>query len=67
MTTEGAAAARRVIPVFGDGDATGIADVRSMMSELRGETWYTLDGRKLQEKPTTKGVYIQNGRKVVVK
>ena len=45
MTIEGAAAARRVIPVFVDGDATGIEDVRSMMSELRGETWYTLDGQ----------------------
>ncbi len=29
--------------------------------------WFTLDGRKLQDKPTKKGIYIVNGRKVVVK
>ena len=67
LSAEGAASARRVIPVFGEGDATGIEAVRSMMSELRVETWYTLDGRQLQDKPTAKGIYILNGRKVVVK
>jgi len=29
--------------------------------------WYTLDGRQLQGKPTTKGLYINNGNKVVIK
>ena len=29
--------------------------------------WYTLDGRKLAGKPTTNGLYIHNGRKVVIK
>ena len=28
--------------------------------------WYTLDGRKLQGKPTKKGIYINNGRKVII-
>ena len=27
--------------------------------------WYSLDGRKLEGKPTKKGVYIHNGRVVV--
>jgi hypothetical protein len=31
------------------------------------DNWYDLNGRKLQGKPTRKGVYIQNGQKVVVK
>ena len=31
------------------------------------DCWYTLDGRKLDKKPTTKGVYVRNGVKVVVK
>ena len=31
------------------------------------DTWFSLDGRKLQGKPTQKGVYINNGVKVVVK
>jgi hypothetical protein len=29
--------------------------------------WYTLDGRKLDGKPAKKGVFINNGRKVVIK
>jgi len=29
--------------------------------------WYTLDGRKLNGKPTKPGLYINNGRKVVIK
>ena len=29
--------------------------------------WFSLDGRKLQGKPTEKGLYIVNGRKVVIK
>jgi len=29
--------------------------------------WYSLDGRKLSGKPTAKGLYINNGKKVVIK
>jgi hypothetical protein len=29
--------------------------------------WYDLNGRKLQSIPTKKGLYIMNGKKVVVK
>jgi hypothetical protein len=29
--------------------------------------WYTVSGMKLQKRPTRKGVYIYNGKKVVVK
>lgn len=31
------------------------------------DIWYTLDGRRLGSKPTMKGVYIRNDRKVVVR
>ena len=31
------------------------------------DTWYTLDGRKLSSKPSTKGVFIRNKQKVVNK
>ncbi len=31
------------------------------------ETWYTIDGQKLNKKPTRKGLYIQNGNKRIVK
>ena len=29
--------------------------------------WFTLDGRRLQAKPTAPGIYINNGKKVVIK
>ena len=29
--------------------------------------WYSLDGRRLSGKPTQKGIYINNGRKIVIK
>ena len=46
--------------------ATGIEEME-VSGGVEGATYYTLDGRKLDGKPTKKGVYIVNGRKVVVK
>jgi len=31
------------------------------------DSWYTIDGRKLQGAPTSKGLYIRNGKKVIVR
>ena len=47
------------------GDATKIENTN--VPNLTNGDWYDLNGRKLQGKPTKKGVYIMNGRKVVVK
>ena len=38
----------------------------SHYSEMPQKGWYTLDGVKLQRRPVKKGVYINNGRKIVV-
>ena len=55
---------------FGEGDdATGIIsmeDVRGKMEDVNG-FWYSLDGRRLASKPIAKGVYIHNGKKVVIR
>ena len=45
--------------------ATGINDVER--GTLNVERYYTLDGRKVDGVPAKKGIYIQNGRKIVVK
>ena len=37
------------------------------MKALSLDGWYTLNGVKLQGAPTEKGIYINNGKKVVVK
>jgi hypothetical protein len=31
------------------------------------EKWYTIDGQKLDGKPTKNGLYIRNGVKVIIK
>ena len=45
---------------------TGIESLTPSLSKGEG-AWYTIDGRRLQQKPTQKGVYILNGRKTIVK
>ena len=63
------ALARSLTMVFDD--ATGIQNVEadSSLSTLHSslQEWYTLDGRKLQGKSTKSGIYVNNGRKVVIK
>ena len=52
---------------FGD-DTTGIENVQSSMLNVQSNNvWYGLDGRKLEIKPTRKGLYIHNGAVVVIK
>jgi len=46
---------------------TGIEDGKWKMEDGSNERWYTLDGRCLSGKPTTKGLYIVNGKKIVIK
>jgi hypothetical protein len=50
----------------GEGSATGIVEMRNEKREMSND-WYTLDGQKLDGQPTAKGVYINNGKKVVIK
>ncbi len=50
---------------FGD-EETSIHDSQFIIHD-EAETWYTLDGRRLSGKPTQRGIYINNGRKVVMK
>lgn len=51
---------------FGDEKTTGMRPTPDP-SLLDGGEWYDLSGRRLSEKPSTKGLYIHNGRKEVVK
>ena len=47
-------------------DPTGIDSI-SIASDDMNATWYDLKGRKLQGKPAQKGVYLRNGKTVVIK
>ena len=50
-----------------DDNTTAISAPESHASTELNGTWYTLEGRKLQGVPTRKGLYIVNGKKVVIK
>ena len=57
----------RLTFVFEDGETTGIHSIENGKMTMENGAWYTLGGQKLNSKPSTKGLYIVNGKKVVVK
>ncbi|MBR1415417.1 MAG: hypothetical protein IJ570_06100, partial [Prevotella sp.] len=52
---------------FGDSEATGIIGLTPNPSPKGEGSRYSLDGRRLNTIPTRAGVYINNGKKVVIK
>ena len=50
---------------FGDGETTGIIAIGTDRAASTDNATYTLDGRRIS-KATQKGVYIQNGKKVII-
>ena len=64
IPTSALTAEAREISLVWDEDVTGINDVRSQTDDVRG-VYYDLQGRRVVN--PTKGLYIVNGRKVIVK
>lgn len=48
-----------------DDEITGIDSVESVTTT--DKCWYSLDGRMLTDKPAKSGIYIKNGKKVIIK
>lgn len=63
FTTAKSAGAREFRLVF-DEETTGVADVRSKMTDVRGE-YYNLSGQRVAA--PTKGLYIVGGKKIIMK
>ena len=62
--------AKRFNLIFEDGQTTGINTVNMLAdsnSATSSDVWYTLQGTRLPVKPTAAGIYINGGRKVVIK
>lgn len=59
-------AAKTVIYLDWFGDTTGIHGMTAPSKVTSGKTYYTLDGRKVTS-PTQKGIYIINGKKIIIK
>ena len=55
--------------VSANGEVTAIGSLLTKTGEvtLDGGAWYSLDGRRTEGKPTAKGVYVNNGKKVIIK
>lgn len=67
LTSGSSSGAKGVTFFFGNGETTGITTLDSSATDALPDHWYTLDGRRLNGKPTQKGVYIHQGRKEVVR
>ena len=54
----------RLTLVFED-ETTAINSVNEV--KVADDAWYTISGVKLNAKPTQKGIYINNGKKFVIR
>ena len=61
------ASARAFVLNFGESETTGILSTTNLTNFTNSDAWYDLSGCRLNAKPTAKGLYINNGRKVVIK
>ena len=57
--------ANNFVLTFDDDDPTGIANREERIEN--SDVWYDLNGRKFNGAPKLKGIYIHNGKKVVIK
>ena len=55
------------IGVDDNGQTTAIGTLDTETGEIDFSGWYDMSGHKLSGKPTKKGMYINNGKKVVIK
>ena len=60
-----AAASRSFLGLPDDDNTTGISSVESKQQDVNS-VWYDLNGRRVIA-PTSKGIYVKDGRKVVIK
>ena len=60
--------AREFFGLPGD-ETTGVGSIDNEQFTIHNEAgaWYSLDGRKLSGEPSAKGIYVKNGKKIVIK
>ncbi len=71
--TRSAAATEEELPqsitvklIDNNGVTTAIGELDTKTGEFSFDDWYTMDGVKLSGKPAKSGVYINNGKKIVI-
>ena len=56
-----------IVWVKADGIVTSAGAIDLSTGQIYdNDSWYTIDGRKLPARPTDKGLYINNGKKVMI-
>lgn len=60
-----AASARKIVTIDFDDNTTGITDIN--MNDQDNDNWFDLQGRILKATPEKAGIYIRNGKKMLVK
>ena len=65
IASQPAAARAMTRSIVGGNGTTGIDAIENVTIDNEG--WYDLQGRKLQAKPNRGGIYIHNGKKVVIR
>ena len=61
------AKARAFALSFDGEETTGILEVSANSNEVKDDAWYSLDGVRLSGKPSQRGMYINKGKKILVK
>ena len=61
------AKARAFALSFDGEETTGILEVSANYNGVKDDIWYSLDGVRLSGKPTQRGMYINKGKKILVK
>ena len=56
-----------VVLVGLNGETTAIGSLDTRTGQIDFGGWWTLDGTRLQGKPSQRGIYINNGHKVIIK
>lgn|GEM_PF-4805749 len=56
----------RLVSSVGETTAIGTLDTRTGEMDFAPDGWYDMSGRRLNGKPSQKGMYINNGKKVIV-
>ena len=52
--------------VDANGETTGIGEIDTKTGDITFDGWWTLDGIRLDGKPAKSGMYINNGKKVMI-
>ena len=57
----------RLVSRSGETTAIGSLDTKTGELSFDNEVWFTLNGVRLNGKPSKKGIYINNSKKIIIK